>query len=759
MYSVYLIIIFVLVALAVVDLTVGVANDAVNFLNSAIGSKVASRAGILAIATVGIFTGVLTSNGMMEIARSGVFHPGMFTFHEVMMIFLAVMICDVLLLDLFNTFGLPTSTTVSLIFELLGASVFVALYKIWTSSSGIVGELSDYINSASALKLISAILASVLVAFIFGSVIMFLSRILFSFRYRRTFRRYGAVWSGLSLTAIVYFALFKGLKSSSVISKETMMWITDNIQILLLTCFVGFSILLAILQHAFKINILKIIVLAGTGALALAFAGNDLVNFIGVTMAGISSYEIASAHAAAGGNIDSLLMGDLAKPVVVQPLYLLIAGGVMVLALWYSKKAQTVSDTEVNLSRQDEGFERFGSTSVSRALVRSARTLNKRLTAIMPDSVNRFIDSRFKPSKAERKNKASFDLIRASVNLTVAALLISTATSFKLPLSTTYVTFMVAMGSSLSDRAWGRESAVYRITGVLTVISGWFLTAIVAFSVGAIIALLLMWGGKIAFAGLLILCTFLLIQSSLLHKKREKKIQVEDGAVILRKGSIIELCNEEVYSVFEQMSRIYTQTLKGLAAEDNKKLKKLYKESKELYQTEKDRKENEMLPTLVKLQEDTVDTGHYYVQVLNYLYEVSKSLLFITKSSFEYIDNNHTGLSDKQVADLENINKEVSDVYEGIVIMLRTSDFSDFERILAKRDNIFDLFVENIKSQIKRVKNNESSIRNSILFLDIVNETKAMLLQSRNLMRAQRQFMGFEEGLNKKVKSIKKDKN
>jgi len=740
----YLFIVIVLVALAVIDLTIGVANDAANFLASAFGSKVVARWAILTVASLGLLLGTLASTGMMEIARTGVLHPGMFTFHEVTMIFLAVMICDVIMLDLFNTFGMPTSTTVSLIFELLGAAVFVALYKIWTSDPGTVDELSAYINSARAMTLMSAILASVVVAFVCGSVVMFISRLIFSFRYKRSFRKFGAMWSGLCLTAIAYFALFKGLKTNAAIA-QTMYWISENIQILLLASFVGFSILMAILQHFFKVNILKIIVLTGTAALAMAFASNDLVNFIGVSMAGVSSYEIASAHAAAGGNIDTLLMSGLAEPVIVHPIFLLITGGIMAFTISFSKKAQSVTDTGVNLSRQDDGFERFGSTPASRALVRSARTLNKQIIAILPVRVNRYIDKRFKSSKAEMKNKASFDLIRASVNITVAALLISTATSLKLPLSTTYVTFMVAMGTSLSDRAWGRESAVYRITGVLTVISGWFLTAFIAFSAGAIVALLLMWGGKIAFAGLLIICIFSLIQSTKLHRKREKKQQVENVQIEIKKGSIVEQCKEDVYSVFEQMSRIYSQTIKYLASEDNKKLKKLYKEAKELYQKEKDRKAYEMLPTLVKLQDDAVDTGHYYVQVLDYLYEVSKSLMFITKASYEYLDNNHTGLSDKQVVDLENINKEVSKVYSEITKMLRTSDFSNFERTLATRDSIFDLFVVNIKSQIKRVKSKESSMRNSILYLDIVNETKTMLLQVRNMMRAQRLFMGHEE--------------
>jgi Na+/phosphate symporter len=424
----------------------------------------------------------------------------------------------------------------------------------------------------------------------------------------------------------------------------------------------------------------------------------------------------------------------------------------MILAIWFSKKARTVTDTEINLARTDEGvYERFGSTPASRALVSSARRLNNRVTSILPNSVNRFIDKRFKPSKVALKNKASFDLLRASVNITVSALIISTATSMKLTLSTSYVTFMMAMGTSLADRAWGRETAVYRITGVLAMISGWFLTGLIAFSSAAIVAFLLMWGGKIALAGLVMLCVYMLIQTNVLHDKRKKKQQeLEYVPTNVIKSSIVEKCNASVCRGIEQMTRIYSQTLKGIADEDGKKLKKLYKEAKELYEKEKLRKDYEMLPTLVKLQEDAVDTGHYYVQVLDYLYDVSKSLLAITKSSYQHIDNNHKGFSQKQLADLEKLNKEVTNVYKDIVKMLQTSDYSDFDRVLAKRDEIFDLLVENIKSQIQRVKDKESSVRNSILYLEIVTETKAMLLQARNLMRAQRLFMGFEVEQKKK---------
>jgi Na+/phosphate symporter len=370
----------------------------------------------------------------------------------------------------------------------------------------------------------------------------------------------------------------------------------------------------------------------------------------------------------------------------------------------------------------------------------------------MPGSAKRFIDKRLEPSKEELHEKASFDLIRATINITVSALLISTATSMKLTLSTSYVTFMCAMGTSLADRAWGRDSAVYRVTGVLAMISGWFLTAVVAFSSAAIVALLLMWGGKFVMAGLLLLCVLALIKTSAMHKKRARKKQQIEAVTDVHKKGIIEKCNEDVYRVFEQMSRIYSETLQGLATENPKQLKSLYKEARTLYEMEKQKRELEMMPTLVKLQEDAVNTGHYYIQMLSYLYEISKSLLFITKASFEYIENNHTGLDENQANDLDKLNREVSEVYEGLARMLRTSDYTDFERILAKRDAIFDLFVENIKSQIKRVKSKESSTRNSMLFIDIVNETKTMLLQSRNMMRAQRLFVGLEES-NKELKS------
>lgn len=481
MDSIFTIIVVILMALAISGLVVGVANDAVNFLNSALGSKAAPRYVIMTVASVGIMIGAITSSGMMEVARSGVFYPSAFTFNEVMMLFLGVMFANVILLDLFNTFGMPTSTTVSLVFGLLGAAIAVAGVKIASTDTLTFMDLSHFINSGKAMVIISAILVSVVVAFASGSIIMYITRFIFTFRYHKVFNRFGSVWCGIAFTAITYFAVFKGLKSSGFISAESLEMVSSNLSLSLLIIWAACSVLMFIIQHLFKVNILKITILAGTFSLALAFAGNDLVNFIGVPIAGYDSYKIA----AAGGGAD-MMMGDLTKPVVANLLFLVIAGVIMVVTLWFSKKARSVTETELNLAKQDEGTERFGSTLLSRSVVRLALSFNKNYEKAVPEKVQRFIERRFIPLRVEGNDKAQFDLIRATVNLTVASILISMATSLKLPLSTTYVTFMVAMGSSLADRAWGRESAVYRITGVLTVISGWFLTAVIAFIIALV---------------------------------------------------------------------------------------------------------------------------------------------------------------------------------------------------------------------------------------------------------------------------------
>jgi hypothetical protein len=734
MDPIYIVIVLVLLGLAALDLYVGVANDAVNFLNSAIGSKVAPLWVILTVASGGVIIGSIFSSGMMEIARSGVFYPGKFTFNDIMLLFLAVMVTDVILLDVFNTFGMPTSTTVSLVFELLGAAVAVALVNIWQSDSGV---LLDYINSGKTLTIISAILVSVVIAFVFGSTIMYFTRLLFSFRYKKTFKYFGAIWTGLSLTAITYFAIFKGLKGSSLISKDVYTFMNDNTTLLLIYSFIGWTLLMGLLQHVFKVNILKFNILAGTASLALAFAGNDLVNFIGVFMAGLGAYEIATGVIASGGSIENLTMEKLSDPVVADWRYLLGAAVVMILALWFSKKARTVTKTEVNLSRQSEGTESFSSTAASRSLVRGAMNMSKVVSVITPKKVLDFIDSRFEPLTDEEKEDSSFDLIRASVNLSVATLLISLGTSLKLPLSTTYVTFMVAMASSLADRAWGRESAVYRISGVLTVISGWFLTAIVAFTVSAGVAFALMYGGVYAIIGSIGLVVFLFVQFAIIHKKREAKQDIIDLNEHKTEHDIIVECTKEIEQSVKNIIHIYQGVLDGLFAEDRKALNKLYKMADEFHGRSKRRRLNEVLPTIQKLEHQSLDTAQYYVQAVDYFYEISMSLRFITESSYKFIDNAHEGFTKEQIEDLRMLGTEFIAVYSDFNEMIQNNDYSGLATIKERRATLLDLYSELVRRQIKRTKEKESGSRNTILYLNILNETKVIAMKSVNLMRAQ----------------------
>ncbi|MFI3314992.1 MAG: inorganic phosphate transporter [Rikenellaceae bacterium] len=728
METIFTVIVVILAILAVSDLVVGVSNDAANFLNSAIGSKAAPRYVIMIIASLGILFGSVFSSGMMEVARSGIFYPQMFTFSDIMMVFLAVMFTDVILLDLFNTFGMPTSTTVSLVFELLGSSVSVALIKISQSADG--ATLAQYINSSKAMAIISGILISVVVAFTCGAIVMYITRIIFSFRYKKSFRYLGAIWCGVALMSISYFIIFKGLKSTTLITKEQMTILSENIGILMLTLLGFWSVIMAICQYIFKINILKIAVLAGTFALALAFAGNDLVNFIGVFMGGLDSYKLA----AASGDIH-MAMGDLAKPVQANTYVLLIAGAIMAVTLWLSKKARTVTETEVNLARQGvESSERFASTGASRGLVRLAINCSKGVNKLVPTKVSQFVESRF--IQNEEDDGAAFDLIRATVNLTVAALLISFATSLKLPLSTTYVTFMVAMGSSLSDKAWGRESAVYRVTGVLTVVSGWFLTAFIAFIVAFIIAMILTYGQQYGVYGMAILCAYLLIQSNLSHKNRNKE---EHKEVDTQDKQIVSSCDIEVVETMKKVIQIYDNTLTGIFTEDRRLLKNMVKEADALHKEAHSRKHS-VHNTLSKLTENYISSGHYYVQVVDYMNEVTKALVHITRPSYEHIDNNHSGFTSEQIADLKEIEGKVVVIYGMINHMIQSGDYSKIDQTLHLRDNLFEEFAQIIKHQISRIKSGDTSTRSSMLYFDIISETKTMILQSRNLLKSQKHF-------------------
>ncbi len=721
MSEIYTVIIGILGILAVSGLFVGVTNDAVNFLNSAIGSKAASMRVILTVASVGIVIGVITSSGMMEVARSGMFNPALFSFHEVMMLYLGVMFANVILLDLYNSWGLPTSTTVSLIFCLLGAAIAVSVYKIAGDPAQGVSSLGQYINTSRAMGIVSAILLSVVIAFTCGTVVMYISRLIFSFRYTVYLRRYGAVWCGASLTAIVYFAVFKGLKSI-LAGHEFIRMIDENLLASLFFCWVGCSLLLFIIQR-FRINILRITILSGTFALALAFAGNDLVNFIGVPVAGFDAYSIARHSGDA-----SMMMGALNENVPANFAVLLAAGGVMILTLWTSKKSMHVSATELSLSTQsDEGSEQqYGSSLFSRTIVRAALNINAGIERVIPERVRKSISRRFEYEDIEHSG-APYDMIRATVNLTTSALLIALATSLKLPLSTTYVSFMVAMGSSLADRAWGRESAVYRISGVMTVVAGWFVTALGGFLIAFVVGLALIYGGTAAFIVITLLCGYMLIHSNFMKKGKEARREIARAET---NEDIILGLRDEVCATMESATR----------KENRKVLRDMVKESNDLFYQSRERKYS-LMPTLRKLQGGDVNTAHYYVQVVDYLNEMTKALMHITRPAFEHIDNNHEGLSKEQARDLMSINDDVETIYRRINQMLREGNFSDIEEVLTLRDQLFEAIAEAIKSELTRINEAKSNTKASMLYLTILTETKNMVLQSRNLLKSQQYFL------------------
>ena len=730
-------IVVILALLAVMGIVVGVANDAVNFLNSALGSKVAPRRVILWVAAAGILVGTLTSSGMMEVARSGVFYPGQFSFQEIMMLFLGMMLGNVLLLDLYNTLGLPTSTTVSMVFGLLGAAVAAALFRIAGDPGTSLQDLSQFINTGKAMVIIAAILLSVALAFVAGTLFMYISRLIFSFRYAAVFRRWGAVWCGISLAGILYFALFKGLKSSGLIPTSVSAYVGDHVLVTLLAFWAAASLLLYIFQRM-RLNIMRITILSGTFSLALAFAGNDLVNFIGVPLAGYDAWRIAGETGS-----ETMMMGALEAPARANFLLLGVSGLIMVLTLFFSKKSQHVTETELSLASQHEGDERFGSTLISRSLVRATLVMNTMWTGLIPARVQKAIDRRFEPLPAEERSSAPYDMVRAVVNLTAASILIAIATSYKLPLSTTYVVFMVAMGSSLADRSWGRESAVYRITGVMAVISGWFITALGGFLIALAVTALLLWGGWIAVAAPTALCARLLVRSHLktpgLKEEAEKALLPLETAET--PDEVLCACIGEVCTTMQEVTRIYNRTLVAVFKENRKVLKEMVRDSNRLFEEARIRKYN-VMPTLRRLQRCDIDTGHFYVQVTDYLSEVTKALIHITRPAFEHIDNNHEGMSKEQIVDLMRVNDQVEAIFDKINDMLATKDFSDLDLVLEMRDKLFDTIVEAIKSQLRRINDVPSgSTRAGVLYLTILNETKTMMLQSRNLLKSQQYFL------------------
>ncbi|MCT4603862.1 MAG: inorganic phosphate transporter [Marinifilum sp.] len=750
MENFYLLIVVVLFALAISDLIVGVSNDAVNFLNSAFGSKAAPRWAIMIIASLGILVGATFSSGMMEVARKGIFHPDQFYFAEIMIIFIAVMLTDIILLDFYNTVGLPTSTTVSIVFELLGAAVAVAVVKIMNSADQSMLDLGSYINSAKALAIITGILLSVVIAFLSGALVQWVTRLVFTYKYEKTFKYFGAIFGGIAITAITYFILIKGAKGSSFITKDTLAWIKSNTLTIIAVSFVGWTVLLQALVWFVRLNILKVIVLVGTFALAMAFAGNDLVNFIGVPLAGFKSFQAFAANP--GTDPYGMTMGILSQKVQTETYLLVIAGIIMTVTLWLSKKARTVTETEIGLSSQNEGDEKFGSSFFARLLVRRSLSANSNFKRMMPAGIQKGIANRFdKPEEVaipgiDPKDKPAFDMIRASVNLTVASILISIGTSLKLPLSTTYVTFMVAMGTSLSDRAWGRDSAVYRITGVLTVIGGWFFTAFIAFTAAFIFANLINWLGGIAILGLLTLAVIFVVRSHVFHKRKAKAKEqpTEEDDTIIIKGGIFEQLTFAVSGITVKIPNLYGKIINGLAFEERAKLKECNKKARKLDKEAKQMKDQ--VPAMMKkLTEDSIATGPFYVQLIDYLREIAHSMSFIAGPAFEYVDNNHKTLIKEQVNELNIIQTKLDDFFRTINRLLKDSNYetAEIEKALEKQKDLLKSLRKFRKEQIRRIKAEKVGTRNSVLYLGILNETKNLTLHAGNLLKASRDFSGF----------------
>ena len=733
-----LFIVITLAVLAVMGIVVGVSNDAVNFLNSAFGSKVAKKNIILTVAGVGVMVGVMTSSGMMDVARSGVFYPAMFSYEEIMILFLGMMLANIILLDIYNSLGLPTSTTVSLVFGLLGSAMALALYNIWGGTT--TASLGEFINSGNALAIVSGILLSVVLAFFTGHLLMYISRIIFTFRYSKIFNRFGALWCGITLAGIIYFTVFKGLKSTTLIPEGLKDFVNENTGMALLILWLGSSLLLWVLQRC-KVNILRVSILAGTFSLALAFAGNDLVNFIGVPYAGYDSYMIAKDAGEAPTS-----MAALSEPTVANFWIMCAAGLVMVVTLFTSKKAMRVIETERKLSSQsEEAPTNSEATVASRGIVRGARAMNDALAAITPKRVIEFINSRFVQLPEEERGDVNYDLIRATVNLTAAAILISIGTQLKLPLSTTYVVFMVSMGSSLADRAWGRESAVYRITGVTTVIMGWFVTAVGGFIIALGVTLILAYGGTVAIIGVTVVCLVLLVKSNFSKDKKEEEREESAVAMI---GDTLKQSPEEalitytehVCASMEKVTMIYDRTIVAVFKENRKVLRDMVREAEEFYHSTREQK-YEIIPLLRTLEESDVSTGHFYVQVVDYISETSKALLHITRPCYKHVDNNHTGLSKEQVYDLKRINDRVEEIFGEINDMLRSRSFDNMESILNKRDEMFDLIDEVMQNQLRRLRDTGGSSSANMLFFNILTETKTMILHSRNIMKSLEHFV------------------
>ncbi|MFV8225244.1 inorganic phosphate transporter [Christiangramia aquimixticola] len=737
MENIYLLMLVALVVLAIADLVVGVSNDAVNFLNSAIGSKAISFKTIMIVASLGIFFGAVFSSGMMEVARKGIFMPGQFYFDEIMIIFMAVMITDILLLDFFNTLGMPTSTTVSIVFELLGAAVVMALIKISASDTETLANLAGYINTDKATDIISGIFLSVVIAFTIGALVQWLSRLVFTFEYKHKIKNFGALFGGICLTAIGYFIFFKGLKGTPYYDSFKDI-LSSQVYLVVGVSFIFWTLFSYLFTKIFKRSILIIVIAVGTFGLALAFSGNDLVNFIGVPMAAYHSYE---AWVGSGQLASEFSMEVLREKVPAEPILLFISGAIMVLTLWFSKKARTVAETEIGLSRQGHGTEKFDPNILSRAVVTGSTKLSEMIKSVMPVGAKRKISKSFnKPDEILIGDKAeeqpAFDMIRASINLTVAGVLISIATSYKLPLSTTYVTFMVAMGTSLADKAWGRESAVYRVAGVLNVIGGWFFTAFSAFSAAGILTYIIFLGRGPAIAILLIIAIGLLVRNYTSHKSKEKAKIDKTGLKKSESNTVQGIISESadnISNVVSRSNKIFSDVLTGLSKQDKKKLKKSKKGVDKL-EAEIEELRDHIFFFIKSLDETSVRGSSFYIAILGYLTDIAQSMEYISKKSYKHVNNNHKALKYNQITELKEVDDTLSELLAEIDRIFTERKFEEISSIIAKKDMILTSISDKIEKQVARTRTEESSPKNTTLYFNILLETKELMHALMNLM-------------------------
>lgn len=723
---------------------VGVSNDAVNFLNSAVGAKVAKFRTVLIIASVGVAVGAVMSSGMMDVARHGIMSPNNHSFHEVMTIFLAVMVTDVIILDMFNTLGMPTSTTVSLVFELLGGTFILATIKMIGDGSLTYGDL---LNTDKALSVIIAIFVSVAIAFFFGIIVQWISRVIFTFNYKKHSRYTIAIFGGIAFTALAYFIFLQGLGKSPYIEASVREWITENTQMLLVYTFIGSTLIMEVL-HLMRVNVFKFVVLMGTFALAMAFAGNDLVNFIGVPLAGLDSYNDFMANAN-GASADSFLMTSLMESAKTPPIYLIAAGVVMIIAMATSKKAHNVIKTSVDLSRQDEGDEMFGSSRAARSIVRATQDADSVIKRYIPQRLKQWIDSRFNKNEAELSEGAAFDIVRAAVNLVLASMLITIGTNYKLPLSTTYVTFMVAMGSSLADRAWSRESAVFRVTGVLSVIGGWFITAGAAFAACAIVCLLMFYGGIVIQVAFMILVVYLLIRSNRQYKKKEKESGKSNMFRLMmrtRDPEIVwDLLNKHVSKTQSFVARFtieqFNKIIDGLENEKPSVLRHVQRELRNEKEELKKYRRQELLalrkvPSDIAIERNTwfhlgINSSEQYIYCLRRMLEPIK----------EHVDNSFNPIPEIFVNEFKPIRAKINELMQQTENLIATGQFENYREVLENADQCKDFLSKVRKQHIDRIQqSDDDNFKVSLVYLNILQESQQLLSNMRHQLRAAKKF-------------------